>query len=69
MFGAGTFRENELNSVTVLADFHGIAIANALLPSGGRATMHVQVGSPVAVGSQLFSIRPVIDKGQAVTNP
>jgi hypothetical protein len=67
-FGVGTFRENELNSVTVLADSHGFAVANALLPPGGRATMHVQVGSPVAVGSQLFSIRPGIDKGQTVTN-
>jgi hypothetical protein len=57
-FGLGTFRENDLNSVTVRADGHGFAVVHAVLPSG-RGEMRVQVGSPTAVGNQTFAVRAV----------
>lgn len=58
-FGAGTFHENDLASVTVRADAHGFAMVHAVPPQPGRGDMRVQVGSPVAVGSQLFVVRAV----------
>jgi hypothetical protein len=55
-FAGGSFKENDLNSVTVLADARGMAIANLIAPAtaGTRAT--VQVGSPMAVGNQMFVV-------------
>jgi hypothetical protein len=56
-FGSGTFRENDLNSVTVLGDAHGVATAHAVVPPIPAGRMTVQVGSPAAVGNQVFMIR------------
>ena len=58
-FGSGTFRENDLSSVTVRADAHGFAMVHPVPPPPGRGDMRVQVGSPVAVGNQVFAVRAV----------
>ncbi len=56
-FGAGSFHENDLASVTVRADAHGFAMVHAVPPPPGRGDMRVQVASPVAVGNQQFVVR------------
>lgn len=58
-FGAGSFRENDLSSVTVKADARGFAMVHAVPPPVGAGDMRVQAGSPVAVGNQVFAVRRV----------
>jgi hypothetical protein len=56
-FDGGTFKENDLGSVTVQADARGLAVAHFVAGRGIVGDLNVVAGSPLAVGAQRFRLR------------
>jgi hypothetical protein len=58
-FDGGEFKENGLSSVTVQADGRGMAVANFVATDKVAGELTVIAGSPLASGTQRFSLRVV----------
>ena len=63
----GRFVENQLNTVTVVADGHGIAKVNYQATTGVINEVNIQAASPVASGNAKFTV--YVSKPQEGTKP